>query len=161
MISPRLSTRCHPVIRRSGLSDGGSIPPASTIRLAKNARSWQATIRTFVSTREIESNGAPSLPRGFHYSKATFLLSCRMAHHVYILRCVDGTLYVGSARDLDERLKAHNDGRGAAHTFKRRPVRLVYSEAFDSHDRALARERQLKHWSTERNKRLSTGTWNG
>ena len=157
MVSPRLSTRCHPVLRRSGLSDGGSIPPASTIRRAKNAPSWQARIRTFGSTRGID---APSLPRGFQDSK-DLLLRCRMAHHVYIPRCADGTLYVGSAQDLDERLKAHNDGRGAAHTFKRRPVRLVHSEALDSHDRALAGERQLKHWSTERNKRLSTGTWNG
>ena len=62
----------HVVIADGKSSDGGSIPPASTIRLAKNARSWQATIRTFVSTREIESNGAPSLPRGFQSSKATF-----------------------------------------------------------------------------------------
>ena len=80
-----------------------------------------------------------------------------MAHHVYILRCVDGTLYVGSAQDLEERLKAHNDGRGAAHTFKRRPVRLVYSEAFDSHDSALARERQLKHWTHGKKQALIDG----
>jgi predicted GIY-YIG superfamily endonuclease len=70
-----------------------------------------------------------------------------MAHHVYILRCVDGTFYVGSAQDLDERLKAHNDGRGAAYTFKHRPVRLVYSESFGSKKDALKRERQVKHWS--------------
>jgi putative endonuclease len=80
-----------------------------------------------------------------------------VAHYVYILRCVDGTLYVGSARDLDERLKARNDGRGAAYTFRRRPVRLVYSEAFDSHDRTLARERQLKHWSHGKKQALIEG----
>jgi putative endonuclease len=130
---------------------------AFSLRLAKNARSWQATIRRFGSIRGIESNGAPSLPRGFQSSTATLLLRCRMAHHVYILRCADGTLYVGSAQDLDERLKAHNDGRGAAHTFKRRPVRLVHSEAFDSQDRALARERQLKHWSHGKKQALIDG----
>ena len=80
-----------------------------------------------------------------------------MGHYVYILRCVDGTLYVGSARDLDERLKAHNDGRGAAYTFQRRPVRLVYSEALDSHDTALARERQLKRWSHGKKQALVEG----
>ena len=89
--------------------------------------------------------------------KSYLLPICRMAHYVYILRCVDGTLYVGSARDLDERLKAHNDGRGAAYTFKRRPVRLVYSEPFDSHDRTLARERQLKHWSYGKKQALIEG----
>jgi putative endonuclease len=127
---------------------------AFRISTRKNARSWQARIRTFGSTKGIESNGAPSLPRGF---QLPLFLRCRMAHHVYILRCADGALYVGSAQDLDERVKALNDGRGAAHTFKRRPVRLVHSETFDSHDRALARERQLKHWSHGKKQALIDG----
>jgi putative endonuclease len=83
--------------------------------------------------------------------------SYRMGHYVYIVRCVDGTLYVGSARDLEERLKAHNDGRGAAYTFKRRPVRLIYSETLDSHYKALARERQLKRWSHGKKQALIEG----
>ena len=68
-------------------------------------------------------------------------------HSVYILRCADGSFYVGSAQNLDARLKAHNDGRGAAYTFKRRPVHVVYSEAFSSETEAVTRERQLKRWS--------------
>jgi putative endonuclease len=80
-----------------------------------------------------------------------------MGHYLYILRCVDGTLYVGSTRDLDERLKAHNDGRGAAHTFKHRPVQLVYSEAFESETAAVSRERQLKRWSHEKKTALIAG----
>ncbi|MEP6890282.1 MAG: GIY-YIG nuclease family protein [Nitrospirota bacterium] len=45
-----------------------------------------------------------------------------------MLRCADQSFYVGITQDLDARLKAHNDGRGTAYTFKRRPVSLVYSE---------------------------------
>jgi len=41
-------------------------------------------------------------------------------HYVYILRCADGSYYVGSAHDVDARMKAHNDGNGAAYTFKHR-----------------------------------------
>jgi putative endonuclease len=70
-----------------------------------------------------------------------------MVYYVYILRCADGSFYVGSAQNLDARLKAHNDGHGATYTFKRRPVHLVYSEAFRSETEAVTRERQLKHWS--------------
>ena len=56
-------------------------------------------------------------------------------YYVYILRRADDSFYVGSAQDLDARLKAHNEGRGAAYTFKHRsPVRLVYSEAFGYED---------------------------
>jgi len=53
-------------------------------------------------------------------------------YYVYSLRCADDSFYVGSTQDLDSRVKAHNDGRGAAYTFKHRPVHLVYSEIFDS-----------------------------
>ena len=45
-----------------------------------------------------------------------------MAHYVYILRRSDGSFYVGSARNLAAGVKSHNDGRGAAYTFKHRPV---------------------------------------
>ena len=71
----------------------------------------------------------------------------RMVHYVYILRCANSNLYVGSTHNLQARLKAHNDGRGAAYTFKHRPVRLVYSEAYPSETDALKRERQVKRWS--------------
>jgi putative endonuclease len=73
-----------------------------------------------------------------------------MAHYVYILRCSDGSFYVGSAQNLAGRVKSHNAGRGAAHTFKHRPVHLVYSEAFRSETAAVTRERQLKRWSHEK-----------
>ena len=68
-------------------------------------------------------------------------------YFVYILRCADDSFHVGSAQNLEDRVKAHNDGRGAAYTFKHRPVRLVYSESFGSENDVLKRERQLKHWS--------------
>ena len=45
-----------------------------------------------------------------------------MVYHVYILRCADESLYVGSAQKLEACLKAHNDGRGATYTFKHRAV---------------------------------------
>lgn len=74
--------------------------------------------------------------------------------YVYILRCGDGSLYVGTTRNLSVRVKAHNDGRGAAYTFKRRPVRLIYSETFISEDQAIRRERQLKSWSRAKKEAL-------
>lgn len=78
-------------------------------------------------------------------------------HYVYILRCLDDSFYVGSAQNLDARVKAHNEGQGAAHTFKHGPVRLVYSEAFGSEAEALARERQIKRWSHQKKQALIAG----
>ncbi|MGH7771487.1 MAG: GIY-YIG nuclease family protein [Candidatus Binatia bacterium] len=76
-------------------------------------------------------------------------------YYVYVLRCADDSFYVGSAQNLDVRLKAHNAGRGATYTFKHRPVRLVYSEAFGSE--ALRRERQLKRWASGKKEALIAG----
>jgi predicted GIY-YIG superfamily endonuclease len=75
-------------------------------------------------------------------------------HYVYILRCANDSFYVGSAQDLNSRVKSHNDGRGAAYTFKHRPVHLVYSEVFDSEIVTVTRERQLKRWSHEKKRAL-------
>ena len=78
-------------------------------------------------------------------------------YHVHLLRCADSSFYVGLAQDLKARLKAHNEGRGVAHTFKHRPVRLVYSEQFSSEKQAVTRERQLKHWSHKKKEALISG----
>jgi len=81
-------------------------------------------------------------------------------YYVYILCCADDSYYVGSAQDLDARVKAHNDGRGAAYTFKHRPVHVVYSEALDSEVQAVTPERQLKRWSRGKKEALIAGDLN-
>ena len=66
---------------------------------------------------------------------------------VYLLRCSDGTFYVGHTSDLLAREQAHNEGRGGIYTALRRPVRVVYSEPYKLIESAVARERQLKRWT--------------
>jgi putative endonuclease len=78
-------------------------------------------------------------------------------YSVYIARCSDGTLYVGHTGNLELREKEHNEGRGARYTAMRRPVRLVYTEAFESLEAAIRRERQLKHWSRAKKDALVAG----
>ena len=75
-------------------------------------------------------------------------------HFVYIVRCADGTLYTGYARDPHARVKAHNSGRGARYTSGRRPVRLVYSKKCRSRGAALRREYQLKQWTRRKKEAL-------
>jgi len=64
--------------------------------------------------------------------------------YVYILRCADGSLYTGVARDPERRLAEHNGKRGAAYTRARRPVRLVYLEGAPDRSSALRREWAIK-----------------
>lgn len=72
----------------------------------------------------------------------------------YILRCADGTLYVGHTHALAAREKSHNDGFGSEYTSSRRPVHMVYAEEYPSLRRAIARERQLKHWTRAKKEAL-------
>lgn len=77
-----------------------------------------------------------------------------LVHFVYVVRCADGTLYTGYARDPQEREKVHNSGRGAKYTSVRRPVSLVYSEACESLSDALKREHQVKRLSRKEKEAL-------
>lgn len=64
-----------------------------------------------------------------------------------MLRCCDGTIYVGSTRDLDRRLEEHNQGVGSEYTWRRLPVALIWSAEFDRIDEAFAWEKRLQGWS--------------
>ena len=76
---------------------------------------------------------------------------------VYILRCADGSLYIGETHDVAQRVAAHNKGCASAHTAKRRPVQLAYVEAHANREAALAREQQLKRWSRAKKEALIEG----
>ena len=76
---------------------------------------------------------------------------------VYLLRCADGSLYIGQANDVAKRLASHNEGTAAAHTASHLPVRLVYAEQYPSVDDCLKRERQLKRWTRAKKEALIAG----
>ncbi|MEZ3435176.1 MAG: GIY-YIG nuclease family protein [Lachnospiraceae bacterium] len=78
-------------------------------------------------------------------------------NYTYILECKDGNLYTGWTNDMDKRLKAHNEGKGAKYTRGRRPVKLVYIEEFDTKEEAMKREYEIKHM-TRREKEKLVGT---
>jgi len=80
------------------------------------------------------------------------------SHFIYIVRCADGTLYTGYARDPAAREKVHNEGLGARYTRGRLPVALVYSEAHRSRSDALKREHDVKGWPRARKEAL-IGDW--
>ena len=63
---------------------------------------------------------------------------------VYILRCGDGSLYTGIAKDVAARLSKHSLGKGAAYTRSRGPLQLLYTEPHLTRRQALMREAKLK-----------------
>jgi putative endonuclease len=83
-----------------------------------------------------------------------------MAIFVYMLRCRDGSFYVGSTRaSLERRIGEHNAGTFGGYTARRRPVRLVWHQEFQRITDAIAVERQLKGWRRAKKEALARGDW--
>lgn len=76
--------------------------------------------------------------------------------YVYIVRCVDDTLYTGITRDTQRRLLEHNadNRRGARYTRARRPVALVYCESHRSRAVAARREATIKKLTRQNKEKL-------
>ena len=74
---------------------------------------------------------------------------------VYILRCRDGTYYTGIAKDVQERLRKHQAGKGAAYTRTRLPVELLYEENGLPRSEALVREARIKAMPREKKEQLA------
>jgi putative endonuclease len=76
---------------------------------------------------------------------------------MYILECSDGTYYVGSTKDLEYRISEHQGGKGAKHTSRRLPIKLVYSEEYERVADACTREKQVQNWSRAKREALING----
>ncbi len=79
--------------------------------------------------------------------------------YTYMLRCADGSYYVGSTFELERRLWEHNEGLGSAYTRRpgRRPVTLVWSHEYANIADAFAFEKQLQGWSRAKREALIRG----
>jgi putative endonuclease len=64
--------------------------------------------------------------------------------YVYVARCADDTLYCGITNDLDERILAHNAGKGAKYTRSRGPIVVVLSRRCTDKGFALRLEHAIK-----------------
>lgn len=77
-------------------------------------------------------------------------------HYTYMLKCKDNTYYTGYTNDLEKRLKAHNDGKGAKYTKGRGPVELVYYEEYEDKTSAMRREWEIKQLGRSEKESMQT-----
>jgi putative endonuclease len=81
-----------------------------------------------------------------------------MSAYLYILRCTDGSYYVGTTRDsLEKRIAEHDAGTFDGYTARRRPVTLVFHQQFERIEDAISAERQIKGWRREKKEALIRG----
>ena len=78
---------------------------------------------------------------------------------MYILECADGSYYVGSTRDLERRIREHNEGIGAAYAARRRPVKVVYAAEFPDIAQAYEQEKQVQGWGRAKREALIRGDY--
>jgi len=77
---------------------------------------------------------------------------------VYIVRCSDGSYYVGSTTQaLENRITEHNAGLYDGYTAARRPVELVFHAEFQSLNDCASAEQQIKGWSRKKKEALIRG----
>lgn len=77
-----------------------------------------------------------------------------MTHYTYMVRCRDGSLYTGYTTDIEKRIEAHNEGKGAKYTRSRRPVELVYFEEYPTKEEAMSREWHIKRLTRKKKEEL-------
>ena len=75
-------------------------------------------------------------------------------NYTYIVECSDGSLYTGWTNNIEKRILAHNEGRGARYTRGRTPVRLVHLEEFETKEEAMSREFAIKQLTREQKLKL-------
>ncbi|MDQ8003061.1 MAG: GIY-YIG nuclease family protein, partial [Pseudomonadota bacterium] len=91
-------------------------------------------------------------------AEALPLVSHLKPFFVDLLRCSDGSYYVGQTDDLGERLRQHGDGL-IGYTATRKPIEWLRQGEFESRESAIAFERRIKGWSRARKEALIRGDW--
>ena len=82
-----------------------------------------------------------------------------MTAWTYMLRCADGSFYVGCTTNLETRMAQHHAGTFAGYTCDRRPVTLVWSDECEDVLDAIAMERRIKGWNRAKKIALIQGDW--
>jgi predicted GIY-YIG superfamily endonuclease len=73
---------------------------------------------------------------------------------VYILLCIDGSLYTGITNNMEKRFARHLTGKASKYTRIHRPVKIVYQETQPDRSSALRREWEIKKLNSAQKKLL-------
>ena len=80
---------------------------------------------------------------------------------VYLVRCIDESLYCGITNNIKKRMMAHNSGKGAKYTQSRMPVELVAISSKMSRSEALKLEHRIKKTPAAKKIHKLTGQYSG
>lgn len=125
--------------------------PADLTRLkqisADLALEWRLALRDALQTAFAQGYSAVDVVSSG--GRFWYVLQQERPWFLYVLECADSSLYTGIALDVEQRLKQHNSGRGAAYTRAHRPVRLLAAWRFPDRGTALRAEAAFKGYTRQ------------
>lgn len=74
--------------------------------------------------------------------------------YTYMLRCGDGSFYIGITNDMEKRLRMHAAGKGGAYTRSHLPIELVWKRREPTATAARKREAEMKTWPRSKKHQL-------
>jgi len=75
---------------------------------------------------------------------------------VYILKCSDGSLYTGITNNIENRVKVHQNGKGAKYTRGRGPFKIIHQEQYTTRSAATKRELAIKNLNHQEKLKLKS-----
>ncbi|MGB7957867.1 MAG: GIY-YIG nuclease family protein [Minisyncoccia bacterium] len=78
-----------------------------------------------------------------------------MPYFVYLLKCVDKSIYTGITTDVKRRLAEHKNKKGGHYTSSHRVIKILHTEKYPTRSAALVREAEIKSWSREKKMMLA------
>ena len=76
-----------------------------------------------------------------------------------MLRCFDGSYYVGHTDDIERRIAEHKLRKYSDYTSRRCPIEVVFCQEMPSRKEAFALERKVKGWRRAKKEALIAGDW--
>jgi len=75
-------------------------------------------------------------------------------YYLYIIECIDGSLYTGITTDVSRRFEEHKAGKGGHFTRSHKVKKIVYTEELENRSLASKREAEIKSWPKEKKLRF-------
>ena len=75
-------------------------------------------------------------------------------YYVYILLTERNTFYCGYTDDIDKRFKAHCEGKGAKYTRANKPVKILWTNSYNTKIEAQKEERRIKNLTRKEKEKL-------
>ena len=80
--------------------------------------------------------------------------------YVYIVECADNSYYTGITNNIEKRLAEHKRGLVTeSYTYSRRPIKLMFCQAFEDPSTAIEQEKRIKGWTRKKKEALIEGIW--